>query len=109
MSVYRIREYLAADGVSPFRKWLSTLDTKIKARVQARLMRFEQGNFGDHKAVGNGVWEARLMFGSGYRVYYALDGQEVVLLLLGGDKQNQSKDIRKAQHHWQDYRARDER
>lgn len=72
-------------------------------------MRFEQGNFGDHKAVGNGIYEARFMFGSGYRVYYALDGQEVVLLLLGGDKQRQPKDIKKAQQHWQDYQTRDER
>lgn len=109
MRTYKIREYLTEDGINPFRNWLSTLDIKIKARVQARLMRFEQGNFGDHKSVGNGIWEARFMFGSGYRVYYALDGQEVVLLLLGGDKQSQPKDIRKAQQHWQDYRVRDKK
>ena len=70
-------------------------------------MRFEQGNFGDHKAVGKGVWEARFMFGSGYRVYYAREGQQIILLLLGGDNQGQQKDIKQAQQYWQDYRARE--
>ncbi len=65
----RIREYIAADGRSPFRDWLETLDCLVKARIQARVLRFEVGNLGDHKSVGGGVWEARLMFGSGYRIY----------------------------------------
>ena len=69
-------------------------------------MRFEQGNLGDCKFVGGGVWEARLMFGSGYRIYYALDGRTLLLLLLGGDKRTQSKDIKQAQKYWNDYDSR---
>lgn len=65
-------------------------------------MRFEQGNLGDHKSVGDGVWEARLMFGAGYRIYYALEGT-TILLLQGGSKDSQSNDIRKAKQYWQDY------
>ena len=103
MESYEIREYLTPEGDSPYRDWLSSLDVKVKARVQARVMRFEQGNLGDHKFVDDGVWEARLMFGAGYRIYYALDGQTVLLLLLGGDKRTQQKDIKRAQQYWQDY------
>ena len=64
-----IREYLSPDGRSPFRDWLSDLDVPTRARVQARVLRFETGNLGDHKAVGDVVWEARLDFGPGYRLY----------------------------------------
>ena len=63
-----IREYLAPDGGNPFRRWLERLDRPTRARVQARILRFEMGNLGDHKTVGGGVWEARLAFGSGYRI-----------------------------------------
>ena len=66
-------------------------------------MRFENGNLGDAKPLVDGVWEARLMFGAGYRVYFALDGRTVLLLLLGGDKRTQAKDIRQAQQYWDDY------
>lgn len=62
-----IREYLTPDGKSLFRDWLDTLDVPVRARVQARVLRFEIGNLGDLKAVGGGVWEARLAFGPGYR------------------------------------------
>ncbi len=106
MSSFLIREYLTQEGDNPYREWLSSLDKKIKARVQARVMRFKQGNLGDHKSVGEGVWEARLMFGAGYRIYYALNGSTVMLLLLGGDKRTQEKDIKQAQQYWNDYCSR---
>jgi len=63
-----IREYVKEDGRSLFRDWLDTLDFAVKARIQARVLRFEIGNLGDHKSIGRGVWEARLMFGVGYRI-----------------------------------------
>lgn len=68
-----VREYETADGKVPFREWLATLDPTARARVQARIVRFETGNLGDHRGVGGGVQEARVMFGPGYRVYFGQD------------------------------------
>jgi putative addiction module killer protein len=101
-----IREYLTAQGTSPYREWLGKFDTKVRARIQARVLRFETGNLGDHKSLGSGVWEARLDFGPGYRVYFGKEGASAVLLLVGGDKSSQAKDIRIAQEHWADYKKR---
>ncbi len=71
--------------------------------MQARVVRFETGNLGDHKGVGGGVQEARVMFGPGYRLYFGQDGATLVLLLVGGSKGTQAKDIRRAQQYWRDY------
>jgi putative addiction module killer protein len=98
-----VREYETADGKVPFREWLATLDRTVRARVQARVLRFETGNLGDHKSVGGGVQEARVMFGSGYRIYFGQEGASLVLLLVGGTKATQAKDIRRAQDFWRDY------
>jgi putative addiction module killer protein len=98
-----VREYIEASGRIPFRVWLDDLDVTTRARVQARILRFETGNLGDHKEVGDGVWEARLGFGPGYRVYLGRRGRELVLLLTGGDKKSQSKDLRRAREMWRDY------
>ena len=100
---FSVREYLTADGKSPFRQWLDSLDVTTRARIQARVLRFSTGNLGDHKNVGAGVWEARVMFGAGYRIYFGRAGRELVLLLLGGDKASQARDITRAQQHWRDY------
>src|SRR3954470_9652229 len=81
-----VREYLDESGRSLFRHWLERLDLATRARVQTRILRFETGNLGDHKQLGDGVWEARLAFGPGYRIYFGRSGRELVLLLLGGDK-----------------------
>lgn len=98
-----IREYLTPAGENPFRAWLDSLDRPVRARIQARVMRFELDNLGDHKSVGDGVWEARLDFGPGYRVYFGQDGAVVVLLLCGGDKSTQRRDIRQAKAYWKQY------
>lgn len=103
ISVVKIKEYSKPDGSSPFRNWLDGLDKTTKARIQARIFRFELGNLGDHKSVGKGAWEARVQFGAGYRVYFGKDGDQLILLLLGGDKSTQSRDIKKAQEYWLDY------
>ena len=80
------------------------LDVSVQARIQARVLRFENGNLGDHKAVGGGVWEARLDFGPGYRLYFGKEGASVILLLAGGDKGSQSNDISAAKRYWNDFR-----
>jgi len=98
-----VREYLTAAGESPYRDWLQSLTRAVAARIQARVLRFESGNVGDHKSVGSGVWEARVMCGPGYRIYFGKDGGSIIVLLLGGDKKSQTKDIRRAQEHWDDY------
>jgi len=95
-----IREYLTPKGKNPFREWLKTLDMGVQARIQARMLRFENGNLGDHKNVGSGVWEARLDFGPGYRLYIGQDGAALYLLLPSGDKATQPKDIAAAKHYW---------
>ena len=100
------REYETADGVSPFRQWLATLVPSVRARIQARVLRFEGGNLGDFKKVGSGVCEARFMAGPGYRIYFGRDGTSLVLLLTGGTKASQAKDIRRAQDYWRDYLER---
>jgi len=98
-----VREHLTADGKNLYREWLDTLDVTPRARIQARVFRFSTGNLGDHKSVGGGVWEARVMFGPGYRIYFAKDGAQLVLLLLGGDKSTQTADVVRAQESWKAY------
>ena len=98
-----IKEYLSADGRSYFGEWLQGLDISAKARIQARILRFEMGNLGDHKSIGGSLWEARVMFGPGYRIYFGKDGLSIILLLLGGDKSSQERDIRKARRLWEEY------
>jgi len=100
---FTVREYVDERGRIPFRDWLVGLDIATRARVQARILRFETGNLGDRKDVGGGVWEARLDFGPGYRIYFGRIGREVVLLLLGGDKKSQTKDIKRAKGFWSEY------
>jgi putative addiction module killer protein len=95
---FSVREYLTADGRGPYREWLETLDLGVRARIQARVLRFEQGNLGDHKSVGRGVLEARLTFGPGYRIYFGRYGSA-----LGGDKGSQVRNIQAAKRHWSDF------
>lgn len=81
-----------------FDQWFSSLrDKQTARRIQARIDRAEDGNFGDHKSVGEGVFEMRIHHGPGYRVYFMLRGLEVVILLIAGDKSTQDKDIQIAQ------------
>lgn len=87
--------------------WLKRLrDGQAKVAVARRVIRIEQGKFGDHKFCREGVWELRIDVGPGYRVYYALSGRRVVLLLCGGDKRTQGADIARAVDYWQDWQWR---
>lgn len=99
-----VREYLDAEGHSPFREWLNSLEVPARARVQARILRFETGNLGDHRGVGGGVFEARLTHGPGYRIYFGRLSGSVVLLLLGGTKARQGRDVSRARAYWKTYR-----
>ncbi len=102
-----IQHYLTSDdGRDLYVDWLEKLkDTKAKIAVVRRVIRIELGNFGDHKFCRDGVWELRIDVGAGYRVYYAIAGQEVVLLLGGGDKRMQSKDINRACECWKNWQT----
>ena len=106
-SAKTIAIYETEDGTYPFKIWLDSLrDKAVVARINARLTRIELGNFGDAKSVGSGVMELRLTFGSGFRIYYGLDGAKLVVLLMGGDKSTQDKDIKMAHAYWDDYLRR---
>lgn len=100
---YEIEIYVLDNGKSPFEEWLQSLDRKIQNRVMVRLDRLQLGNFGDMKNIGEGVSELRFFFGSGYRVYYGLDNDKIILLLTGGDKKTQNKDILHAKNYWKKY------
>lgn len=105
--MYEIRHYLTPDAKDLYRDWLrQQRDTTAKIAVVRRVARIEQGNFGDHKFCRDGVWELRINVGAGYRVYYAIAGKQLVLLLCGGDKRSQEADISRACDYWQDWQRR---
>ena len=98
--------YVTEEGKAPFDDWFDNLDTTAALKVRIPLARIETGNLGDVKAVGQGVSERRITFGPGYRVYFGKDGDKLVILLCGGTKKRQSKDIEQAKAFWGDYKIR---
>ncbi|MDF2370309.1 MAG: type II toxin-antitoxin system RelE/ParE family toxin [Rhizobiaceae bacterium] len=98
--------YVTEVGKTPFGDWFNRLDTAAALKVRTALARIEAGNLGDVKSVGQGVSERRITFGPGYRVYFGKDGDTLVILLCGGTKRRQSKDIEQAKAFWDDYKAR---
>jgi len=107
-SALDVREYVRSDGRCPFREWIDAADVKVRARVQARIARFETGNLGDCRSLGKGIYEARFHFGAGYRIYFGIDAQTVIILLCGGTKDSQRRDISRARDFWLDYLGRAE-
>ena len=102
-----LRLYEASTGACPFEDWLEALrDARGRAQIQVRLDRLEQGNLGDCKPLGDGMRELRIDLGPGYRVYFGEDGPRIVLLLNGGDKSTQAKDIKNATKFWKDYQRK---
>jgi putative addiction module killer protein len=101
--------YETEQGEVPFLEWLYSLrDRASRARIKKRLDRVELGNFGDYKAVGEGVCELRIDYGPGYRVYYANVDMRIILLLCGGDKDTQEGDIDQAKQFWNDFKQRED-
>lgn len=100
---WTIQKYVTDTGLCPFERWFETLDPQTQVRIDVRLDRLSLGNFGDCKSLGKGIYELRLFFGPGYRVYYGLVGQQIVLLLCGGSKKGQRKDISTARKFWAAY------
>jgi len=100
----RVLEFQSASGATPFASWFDSLPAAVAARVSASLGRMRLGNLGDWKSVGQGVFERRIDFQKGYRVYFGRDGETVIILLGGGSKQRQTRDIRNAQRLWQEYK-----
>jgi putative addiction module killer protein len=103
MESVKIIYYETETGKKPFREWLLKLDTFNRSVIDTRLKRVMLGNYGDCKLLK--VWELRIDIGSGYRVYFGKDGREIVVLLVGGDKKSQERDIIKAQDYWLDYKG----
>ncbi len=100
--------YQTRDGRAPYEEWLSSLkDRTVVAKVRVRIDRLRLGNVGDCRFVGRGVYELKIDYGPGYRLYLAQEGKRVVLLLCGGDKRTQQKAIKNAQQYWADYRRRE--
>lgn len=106
----RAEPYVTIDGRKPYDEWLWKLkDLRAKARIAARVDRAVRGNFGVYRHIDSGLYELKDDFGPGYRVYFGVDGDEIIILLAGGDKGSQDKDITKAKGYWTDYLWRKKR
>ncbi len=109
MATRTLVEYLEENGASPFGKWYARLGAEAAAKVITALYRLEQGNFSNVKPVGKGVSEFKIDFGPGYRIYFGQESDVLLILLGGGSKKGQSKDIKQAQRRWADYKQRKRR
>ena len=104
---HEVEVYQTEEGRPPFSEWIRNLrDRTARARIRARLARLRLGNFGDTNSLGGGLHELRIDHGPGYRVYFGRAGDRLVLLLCGGNKRTQSRDIEQARIFWRDYRRR---
>ena len=99
-----VRYYVADDGRSPYADWFASLDSVARAKVAAAIVRIGQGNLSNVKPIGEGVLEFRINFGPGYRVYLGRDGDVLVILLIGGTKKRQPRDIKAATEFWRTYK-----
>ena len=104
MEIFRIEYLKLTNGKSPIIEWLNSLDGSIRKRINQRILRIEDGNFGDYKKLTEDISELRFSFGKGYRIYYTKIKDIIVLLINAGDKSSQSDDIGKAQNLLNDWR-----
>lgn len=112
MSQKRVAIYYrdSKSGKEPAKEWLDSMRDRVgQTRIYVRIERAESGNFGDYKSVGDGVMELRINVGPGYRVYCALEGTDIILLLVAGDKSSQSKNISQAQDFWKTHKKENKR
>src|SRR5437762_2185950 len=99
-----VRLYVAGSGESPFEVWFEEVgDRRAQERILARIARLRLGNVGDWRSLREGVFEMRLDYGPGYRLYFGQEGMEIVILLVGGTKSTQERDIKKAKEYWHEY------
>lgn len=101
-----IREFIDPDGRNPYVRWFDRLNAPAAAKVATALIRMQQGNLAGAKSVGAGISECRIDFGPGYRVYFGRDGDRLIILLGGGTKKRQQRDIEAAQGLWREYKRR---
>lgn len=99
-----LREYIDTHGNSPFAKWFNALNAQEVLKVNTYVTRVGQGNFSRVEGVGDGVYECKIDWGAGFRVYFGKDGDRLVILLGGGTKKRQSKDIEQAKLYWVAYK-----
>lgn len=99
-----IREYITDSERRPFTEWLEDVDSKAALKISTAISRMQSGNFSNVKGVGSGVFECKIDFGPGYRVYFGKDGEKIVILLGGGTKKRQQHDINTAHDLWQKYK-----
>ena len=99
-------EYIDANGRNSYARWFNRLNDQASARVSEALFRMEQGNFSNAKSVGGGVFEYRIDFGPGYRIYFGREGDVLIILLGGGTKRRQQWDIETARQLWREYKRR---
>lgn len=105
--MFEVAHYLTSEKRNPVEEWLRDLaDRQARARIAVRINRLQSGHFGDCKALSSGVWELRIDWGPGYRLYYARAGVRLILLLCGGDKRRQRADIERAVAYWKDWQRR---
>lgn len=102
----KITEYLDTEGLSPFGRWLNQLTAEAANKVTTAVYRLELGNFSNVEPVGEGVSEYKIDFGPGYRIYFGMDGNELLILLAGGSKKRQNKSIVNAKTYWRQYKQR---
>lgn len=101
---YKIEIYKTHTGKEPYSDWENSLDMTVMARIDARLTRIrESGNIGTYEPVGEGVYEIKFDFGPGYRIYFGLETDTFIILLLGGSKKGQQRDINKSKEYWKDH------
>ena len=101
-----VREYLAADGSSPYAKWFNALNAPAAAKVAIAITRMAKSNLSNAKSVEGGIQEYRIDFGPGYRIYFGREGEHLLILLGGGTKKRQRDDVHRAQNLWADYKKK---
>ena len=98
--------FLGLDGRDFFDEWFSRLDAQAKTKVTTHLVRLKNGNLSSVKGVGEGVFERKIDWGPGYRIYFGRDGEMLIILLAGGTKKSQPDDIATAHDRWREYKSR---
>ena len=103
----KARHYKTKEHFSPFDRWIKSLsDIRAQAKITKAITQMEGGNFGDHKSVGNGLYERRLDYGPGYRIYYITEGDELIIIFAGSEKKDQQGQIDASKGYLEDYNKR---